>query len=211
MYEVMPLFNDIAAVILTGGKGSRMGSINKSLIEIQGETIITRTLHVVRPLFGEIIISGKEIPDLPCRDITFTADRFPGRGPLAGIESALNVSRSQYIFVFAGDMPWLSPEVIGDQIRCMLADPCDILVPRIGDEIEPLHAIISKSVSPLLTQYLENEKGNAVRYFYSGTNMKYFDITSSRHGENPFANINRPEDLRSSRNDGEKRERRPES
>ncbi|HNX65974.1 MAG TPA: molybdenum cofactor guanylyltransferase [Bacteroidales bacterium] len=191
----MPLFNDIAAVILTGGKGSRMGSVNKSLIEIQGETIISRTLHVVRPLFGEIIISGKEITGLPYTDIIFTADRFAGRGPLAGIESALNVTKSEYIFVFAGDMPWLSPELISDQIRFMLANPCDILVPRLSDEIEPLHAIISKNVSQLLTQYLESEKRNAVRYFYSGTNMKYFDIKSPRYRENPFANINRPEDL----------------
>jgi len=191
----MPLFNDIAAVILTGGKGSRMGSFNKSLIEIKGEKIISRILHVVRPLFGEIIISGKEIPGLTVKDIIFTADRFSGRGPLAGIESALNVSRSQYIFVFAGDMPWLSAEVIIAQVNCMLAEPCDILVPRLGDEIEPLHSVINKNVSRLLTEYLANEKGNAVRGFYSRTNMKYFDITSPRYHDNPFTNINRPEDI----------------
>jgi molybdenum cofactor guanylyltransferase len=191
----MPLFTDIAAVILTGGKGSRMGNIDKSLIEIDGETIISRTLQVVRPLFSKIIISGKEITGLPDEDIVFVTDRYPGRGPLAGIESALYASVSLYIFVFAGDMPWLSSELISNQIRFMLADPCDIVVPRMGNEIEPLHAIISKNVASALTEYLENEQGNAVRRFYSATRMKYFDIEMSHRKDDPFTNINYPEDL----------------
>jgi molybdenum cofactor guanylyltransferase len=195
----MPPFSDFAAVILTGGSGSRMGGIDKQLIEIEGQTIISRTLNVIRPLFTEIIISGKEVDGLSDKNITFVSDRFPGRGPLAGIESALSASKAPYLFVFAGDMPWLSSELICNQIAYMIADPCDILVPRLGNDIEPLHAIISKRVSSLLTEYLEKEEGNAVRRFYYRTSLKFFDVALPLPGTDPFTNINHPEDLENSK------------
>jgi molybdenum cofactor guanylyltransferase len=195
----MPPFKDFAAVILTGGSGNRMGGIDKQLIEIEGQTIISRTLNVIRPLFTEIIISGKEVDGLPDKNITFVSDRFPGRGPLAGIESALSASKAPYLFVFAGDMPWLSSELISNQIAFMIADPCDILVPRLGNDIEPLHAIINKRVSSLLTEYLEKEEGNAVRRFYYRTSLKFFDVALPLPCTDPFTNINHPEDLENSK------------
>jgi molybdenum cofactor guanylyltransferase len=195
----MSPFNDFAAVILTGGSGSRMGGMDKQLIEIEGETIISRILNVITPLFNEIIISGKKVDGLPDMNITFVSDRYPGRGPLAGIESALGASNAQYLFVFAGDMPWLSSELISKQIAFMIADPCDILVPRLGNDIEPLHAIINKRVSSMLTEYLEKEEGNAVRCFYSMTDLKFFDIALPLTYTDPFTNINHPEDLENSK------------
>ncbi|MCK7541782.1 MAG: hypothetical protein MZV63_68315 [Marinilabiliales bacterium] len=48
------------------------------------------------------------VPCLP--GVVPVDDNFPGLGPLGGIEAAMKVSSSPVIFVFGGDMPWLSGE-----------------------------------------------------------------------------------------------------
>ena len=101
----MPYFDNFNAVILTGGTGSRMGGVRKPLIEIDGEPIIAKMLRTLKPLFSKIIIAGEKIELSQAEGVVYVEDRFAGGGPLAGIEAALAASDSEYLFVFAGDMP----------------------------------------------------------------------------------------------------------
>ena len=50
------------------------------------------------------------------------------------------------IFVFAGDMPFLDKKIVTDQIEEFNRNNYDVLIPRVGELIEPLHAIYRKSV-----------------------------------------------------------------
>jgi len=191
----MPCFDNFTAVILTGGTGSRMGGARKPLIEIDGEPIIAKMLRTLKPLFSKIIIAGEKIELSQAEGIVYVEDRFAGGGPLAGIEAALVASDSEYLFVFAGDMPSVSEEIITAQIHFMLANPCDIVIPRTEKGIEPLHAVINSRIASALTQHL-TEKGTAsVRSFYLKTDIRYFNISLSDRENNPFRNINTPEDL----------------
>jgi molybdenum cofactor guanylyltransferase len=191
----MTPFDDFAAVILTGGKGARMGGVNKSLIEIEGASIISKILQVLSPLFKEIIIAGKsigtEIPD----GVKNVTDRFADCGPLAGIDAAFSVTKAPYLFVFAGDMPWLSSNLIINQVKFIMDNPCEIVVPRLGDDIEPLHAILSSNISFRLHEFLKTKEKHAVRYFYSKADLRYFDLSPSQFSTNPFKSINFPDDL----------------
>ena len=77
--------------------------------------IITRTVSLLKPLFREIILAGWPPDDASPEGTITVADNFPGMGPLAGIEAAMKASSAPWLFVFGGDMPWLSEEIITDQ------------------------------------------------------------------------------------------------
>jgi len=122
-------------------------------------------------------------------------DNFRGVGPLAGIEAALGVTSSPVLFVFGGDMPWLSEELIRAQAGEYLDNPPEILVARSGGLAEPLHSLYSKKIHPSLVRYLEAGGSNAIIDFYRHADTRYFDFPLTMEARRALTNINRPEDL----------------
>lgn len=182
-------------MVLTGGKGSRLGGINKSLIEIGGTTIIDRTVSLLKPLFCEIILAGWPPELMPPAGTRTVADNFQGRGPLAGIEAAMKSSSAPSVFVFGGDMPFLSEELISKQIEKFRDQPAEVFVPRLGDLIEPLHTICSCSIHPSLETYLRSTRRPAVRDYFRLASIRYFDLPETDEYLRVFTNINTPGDL----------------
>jgi len=154
-----------------------------------------RTVALLGPLFSDIIIAGwPEGNPLPPGART-VEDNFPGLGPLAGIEAAMNASGSPYLFVFGGDMPWLSGELIREQSENFLMDPAEILSARIGQFAEPLHSIYSRSLHNQLKSYLESGGSPAVIDFYKLVHTRFFDLPLTEQTLRAFTNINSPGDI----------------
>jgi len=165
------------------------------MIEINGAHIITRTVSLLKPLFREIILAGWP-PDDPTPDGTVTVtDNFAGMGPLAGIEAAMKASAAPWLFVFAGDMPWLSEEIITGQANALPKAPADVLIPRIDKSLEPLHAIYNCSLHPYLESYLREGNDPAVRAFFRPLMVIYYDLPRNVKTLKVFTNINTPQDL----------------
>ena len=101
-----------AAVLLAGGKSSRMGR-DKSALLVEGEPLWQRQLAVLRATQpAEIFISGKS--DGPYADcgVEILADEFPDCGPLGGIATALRHCQSERLLVLAVDMPAMTSEFL---------------------------------------------------------------------------------------------------
>ena len=101
-----------AAVLLAGGKSSRMGR-DKSALLVNGEPLWQHqlaTLHATEP--AELFISGKS--DGPYADcgVEILTDEFPDCGPLGGIATALRRCKSDYVLVLAVDMPAMTAEFL---------------------------------------------------------------------------------------------------
>ena len=189
------VFPDISAAVLAGGKGSRFGGINKSLIRVEGVKIITRTVSLLKPLFHEIIIAGWPAEDVTPGGTRPIADNFPGMGPLAGIEAAMKAADTPFLFVFGGDMPWLSAEIIVRQAEYFIKETPDVLVPLIGVMTEPLHSIYTCALHSSLEAFLKKTNNPSVREFYQLTNVMYFNLPSDEKILKSFSNINTPTDL----------------
>jgi molybdopterin-guanine dinucleotide biosynthesis protein A len=157
--------------------------------------IITRTVSLLKPLFREIFLAGWPPDDSSPEGTITVADNFPGMGPLAGIEAAMKVSPALWLFVFGGDMPWLSEEILKNQATAFLKAPADVLIPRIEKSIEPLHAIYRCSLHPYLESYLRERKDAAVREFLRSLQVRYYDLPRNEKTLKVFTNINSPEDL----------------
>lgn len=187
--------NDIAGVILAGGSNSRFNNIIKAKIEICGVSIIQRILNIIQPVFSEIVIvtnTPDEFSDLS--GVSFTSDTFLKTGPLGGIHAALKTTTSDAIFVFAGDMPLLDRKIIEKQLEDFKLSSCDILIPRINGDIEPLHAIYSSTVYQMLDTYLSGKKNYAIREFITQMNVSYSELDNNYENRIAFSNVNTPED-----------------
>jgi len=74
--------------------------------------------------------------------LRLVTDIYPGKGALGGIYTGLATSDSFYNLVVACDMPFLNQDLLCYMVQ--LADGFDLVMPRLGNLVEPLHAVYSK-------------------------------------------------------------------
>ncbi|MBI4733614.1 MAG: molybdenum cofactor guanylyltransferase [Rubrobacteridae bacterium] len=100
----MPL-KEMGAIILAGGKSSRMGR-DKNTVILNGEPMLLRAVHTLRDMFGEVIIALNQDIPLNISDVKIVRDKIPHLGPLGRINAGLNASKYETNFVVAVDMPF---------------------------------------------------------------------------------------------------------
>lgn len=139
------------AVILAGGKSSRMGQ-NKALLPIDGISNIERIVQILRKDFTDISIVTNNKDSYEFLQLPMTEDRVKEKGPLAGIQAGLLASPQETNFFVACDMPFVSVEVAKRLVE--LSDGYDAVVPVIDGRQHPLFAVYKKSVLPELEKCL---------------------------------------------------------
>jgi molybdenum cofactor guanylyltransferase len=186
--------SDISAVILAGGLNSRVSGKNKSFLRVLGEPMIDRVLKILKPVFREIIIvTNKPEAYSKYRDVCVTSDLYPGAGPLGGLHAGLAYAKSEAVFLISSDMPFLSAELIRDQMLEYRSG--EILFPLNERFYEPMHSIIPKSYVSLLDQHLSLGKGKKLIEFLRALPHRVFVPSKSYLRLHPFKNINTYRDL----------------
>ena len=185
----------VAGVVLAGGRASRMGGRDKAFAAVDGEPIAVRAVRVFRELFPQVLISTNRPERFQGLGVETVADRFPGRGPLAGIHAALLASHHPHVFVAACDMPGLDPDVI----RFLLArvGGADAVVPCWEGDIEPLHAVYAAGALPDIEASLRAGR-NAVRDVLRSLRVDYVseaEMRMVRGAARSLTNVNTPEEL----------------
>lgn len=186
---------NIAGAILSGGKNSRMGK-NKAFIEINGFTIIEKTVNLFKEIFDEIIISTNSPTNFKLyeKNVLIVSDIIKNFGPLSGIHSVLSKTSKESVFFIACDMPFVSKDIILQIINCFNKTNCDCIVPKINNFIEPLCAIYKKKINNNLEEFLKNTNNYAVKNFLKTIDVHYLDLTDN-FDHNAFINLNIPSDL----------------
>ena len=185
---------NFSAVILAGGKSSRMGR-DKALLEISGQTLLARQIEIVRAAGAvEVFISGRADVDYSAFEGRLLQDNFPEAGPLAGIESALAAANNPLLLVLAVDLLAMNADFLRRLMTHCSANSG--AVPRVAGDIEPLVACYPKTAHPLAVQMLGRNQC-AVKYFagavVSSGLAVWLDLTES--DRQLFKNGNRPADL----------------
>jgi molybdopterin-guanine dinucleotide biosynthesis protein A len=134
---------DAAAVVLAGGRSSRMG-VPKVALEWHGSTLLQRTVALLlRAVAGPVVVvraPGQDLPALPAR-VEVAEDSAEGRGPLEGIAAGLGalVDRVPRAFVCSTDLPFLHPAFVHRVLRD-LHPGVDIVLPVARGYTQPLAA-----------------------------------------------------------------------
>ena len=140
----------LAAAILTGGRASRLGGARKAQLAIGGRTIIERQLEVLRRVTAPIYAVTSAAGD-PEGGLDLVRDRFPGRGALGGIYTAIDASPHDRVLVVGCDMPFLSAALI----EYMHSLDGDLVIPRSARGYEPLCAIYSRACAVAIRERIE--------------------------------------------------------
>jgi len=137
-----------AAIILAGGQSRRMRR-EKSLLPVNGRTLIETVIAQIGPHFDEILVSTVAKEKFAFLHLPLIEDEMPGQGPLMAILSALRVSAHAVNFILACDIPFIHIPFMQEILS--LARAHDIVVPRYRDgKFEPLFAAYNRSIIPLI-------------------------------------------------------------
>lgn len=107
--------NEITALILAGGRGTRMEGADKGLLEVAGRPLIEHVQQNLKSQVGEIFISANRNAEKyqPYGEQVI-ADELGGHwGPLAGVASALPLLKTKYLLVAPCDAPLLPNDLAG--------------------------------------------------------------------------------------------------
>jgi molybdenum cofactor guanylyltransferase len=184
--------SDLTAVILAGGKNSRLKR-EKSLLILNKKPLVSQIDDILTRIFTKImVVSSKSELKEKYSHLIFVEDEYFNCGPLAGIQTALKQSSTEYMFVCACDMPNLNPGIIQKLISVIGTSEADVIVPRHAEGIEPLHAIYKRSCLPYIEKQLEAEICS-IRSFYDQVTVEFVDFQADEIEF--FYNINTLHDL----------------
>jgi molybdopterin-guanine dinucleotide biosynthesis protein A/molybdopterin converting factor small subunit len=183
----------MTAIILAGGRSSRMGT-PKALLRFDDEPLIAHIVRTLQPKFSDIVVvaaPGQQLPELP---VTLVHDEVAYQGPVGGILYGLRAARGAHAFVTSCDSAFLSPALV--DYLFSLKDGYDIVVPRWEDRYQPLMAVYSTAVLPLLEEQLAKGELRPVSLF---TKVRTREVTEEEvRRVDPdgasFFNMNTPED-----------------
>lgn len=187
-----------SAVILSGGKNTRMNYKTKAFLEFRGNTFIERTLDAISDYEQKIISCNdvekyKEFEDMAL----LVLDKFKEIGPIGGIYSSLKESEFQYSLVIASDMPFLNKEVLNYLGNYEFNN--DALIPIVDGKIQPLCGIYKKDILSVIEKMI-NKKDYRLKNLLLNIDTKYINISDKDN----FSNINTVEEYEKLiRRDGE--------
>ena len=137
---------ETSCIVLAGGKSLRLGQ-DKILETIGNRSLLEQVISCVSSFGSDIIIVTAEKQTVSqfvdYSKLRIVTDIYPGKGPLGGIYTGLVASTSVYNLVVASDMPFLNQALLRYMIQ--LSVNFDLVVPRVSNLVEPLHAIYTKS------------------------------------------------------------------
>jgi|SRR5579875_3217221 len=183
------------AVILAGGKSSRMGT-NKALLKINGKPNIERIVEELRLVFTDLILVTNQPETYEYLRVKQTPDLFPGLGPLAGLHAGLTASEDDLNLLVACDMPFVS-----SRLAERLVEQCgemDAVIPVINGREHPLFAIFHKRTAKKAVKCMETGR-LSMKDLLEQINVRYVTEKelpefSSHELERIFFNMNRPDE-----------------
>jgi molybdenum cofactor guanylyltransferase len=183
-----------SAIILAGGRATRLGGINKGLIEVGGVPVVRRVLEVLRPLSDQIILAGRSADDLAGLGAEIVPDAFQPGSALVGLYSALSAARHDAAIAVACDMPFLSTRLLAYILE--QSGEADVTVPRIGPHLEALHAVPRRACLPVMRDMVESGNHKIID-FYERVKVREIDEAEMRALDPDLLsvfNINTPAD-----------------
>ncbi|MBN1141224.1 MAG: molybdenum cofactor guanylyltransferase [Deltaproteobacteria bacterium] len=162
------------AVILAGGKSSRMGA-DKSLLSLAGRPLIQHLHAQLHGTFGRILVSVGSENRFPFLDGALPVfDAAPGLGPLGGILAALEASDRDLNFIVACDIPEV-PLFLVRRLVAGAAD-CDCVIPvSAAGHPEPLFGIYRKSLIGPIREALASGR-RAVKDLFERVRVHYLPL-----------------------------------
>jgi molybdopterin-guanine dinucleotide biosynthesis protein A len=191
----------ITALVLAGGRGVRMGGLDKGLQLLRGEPLAVHVLRRLAPQSGPVLISAnRHVERYTELGATFGAsvvsDSLPGfPGPLAGLLAGLRVAQTGFVLSAPCDTPNLPADLTQRLVDALEANAADIATVTTRDAngetaLQPVIALLRTSLADDLAAFLTAGE-RKVRAWYARHKTVEVDFTDGR----AFYNANSLQEL----------------
>ena len=191
----MPRRDAITGLVLAGGRGSRMGGVDKGLVVFEGRALAARAAARLAPQVARVIVSAnRHLADYATLGLDAVEDLADVRdaGPLGGVLSALEQLRPAWLAVVPCDAPHAPPDVVA-RLAAASSDDVDVAVAQTTDgHWQPTFCLVRGDRAPSLRAWLA-----------TGQRAMHRWIASERHATvtfddaDAFVNVNTREALAS--------------
>jgi molybdenum cofactor guanylyltransferase len=184
----------ITGVILAGGESKRLGT-EKALLPLLGRPLLSHVIEGIRPLVDDLLLVTGPTRRYEGFGVRVVTDAVDIRGSLAGGYSGLAASRHPSALVVACDMPFLSRGLLRHMID--LAPDWDVVIPRLQNGLEPLHAIYSRACLEPIRARLDRRDLRIIAFLQS-VRVRYVgqdEIDRLDPDGYSFFNVNRRDDV----------------
>jgi len=178
----------LGAIVLAGGRSSRMGT-PKALLNWHGGTLVRRVTGILQRVADPVVIvhaDGQELPPLP--GVERVVDRAPDRGPLEGMAAGLRAvaGRCPAVFVSGTDLPFLHPDLV--LALAAARRDHDVAVPVADGHVHHLCAVYGTDLLAAVEQQLAFDRLR-VGLLLEGIDVLRLDATALPHPES-LRNLN---------------------
>ena len=189
---------DITGLILAGGRGSRMGGVDKGLENHQGLPLALHALLRLQPQVGHLIVNANRnlaayesmgVPVWPD-----PMDDFPG--PLAGWLAGLEHCETPYLLTVPCDTPHFPIDLAERLSRALVAEGTDIAMAATMEDgrvqVQPVFCLMKTALIESLVAYLHGGQRKIDKW-----TAQHSCATVLFDDPQAFFNANTPEELRS--------------
>jgi molybdopterin-guanine dinucleotide biosynthesis protein A len=184
----------ITGLVLAGGQGRRMGSVDKGLVEFRGKPMVRHVIERLAPQVDAILINAnRNIEAYEAFGHVVLRDRIDGfAGPLAGLHAGMTHAQRPLILTVPCDSPFLPLDLVARLERALAAGEADLAVARTYDQPHPVFALARRSLLSHLTQFLEGG-GRKIDAWYAS--LKAVEVAFDDEAD-AFRNINTADELK---------------
>ena len=188
----------ISGLILAGGRGTRMGQVDKGLQPFRGKTMAAHVLERLAPQVSSVAINANQNLDVyATMGVPVWPDDLPGfAGPLAGMEAGMRRCETPYLLTVPCDSPFLAPDLAGRLLAALVEQEADLAFavtqePGQRPQPHPVFCLVKAQLLPILSSYLA-EGGRRMDGWYK--DLKAVEVPFE--DADAFRNINTLDELR---------------
>jgi len=183
----------ITGVILAGGQGRRMGSVDKGLKPLRGKPMVQWVAERFAPQVVEVLINANQnIDKYQILGYKVIPDAIGGfAGPLAGLHRGLSEASHDLVATAPCDSPFLPLDLIARLSAALEKAGAEIAVAKTGDQPHPVFCLCRKTVLPGLTEFLDSG-GRKIDAWYA--RLKVVEVLFDDQA-GAFSNVNTAAEL----------------
>jgi molybdopterin molybdotransferase len=189
----------ISGLILAGGRGTRMGQVDKGLQPFRGKTMVAHVLERLAPQVASVAINANQNLDTyAALGVPVWPDDLSGfAGPLAGMETGMRRCQTEFLLTAPCDSPFLPPDLAERLLAALREQDADLAFamtqePGRRPQPHPVFCLVKASLLPILSGYLQ-EGGRRMDGWYIG--LKAVEVRFE--DADAFRNINTLDELHS--------------
>lgn len=147
---------ELTGLILAGGRGSRMGAVDKGLQPFRGYPMVMHVLMRLAPQVGHVLVNANQnLAAYEALGHPVVIDAVQGyAGPLAGLHAGLSQCETEYLVSAPCDSPFLPLDLAARLAAGFVAHSADVAVPKTDGQAHPVFCLVRTALVDHLGEFL---------------------------------------------------------